>query len=160
MKAILKDNRGITLVVLMMLIAILASMAGATLLYSRVDLMISSNLKRGTQALYAADAGVGEALNQISGNVAGSITKFPPPDETRDLGQGFSYRSGRRIDKVPQPLEFIGFRTAAGYSLGSGTGYNPSGYVFLTYKIHVTGTGPVTAAREIEALGGFGPVRN
>jgi hypothetical protein len=156
MKALLKDNRGMTLVVLMMLIAILASMAGATLLFSRVDLMISSNLKRGTQALYAADAGVGEAINQISANRAASVQAFGP----RDIGAGFAYRSGRRTDSGPQPLEFIGVRTMPGYSLGSGTGYNPSGYVFLTYEIHVTGTGPVTAAREIEAMGGFGPVRN
>ncbi len=148
MKALLKDNRGMTLVVLMMLIAILASMAGATLLFSRIDLMISSNLKRGTQALYAADAGVGEAINQISADRAASVQAFGPTN----IGAGFAYQS--------KQLNFIGFRTAPGYSLGSGTGYNPSGYVFLKYKIHITGTGPVNAVREIEALAGFGPIRN
>ena len=78
----------------------------------------------------------------------------------RDLGNGFSYRSGRRTDAGPQPLIFAGSQTAAGYSMASGTGYNPSGYVMLNYEIHMTGEGPLTSAREIEAQGAYGPVPN
>ena len=153
---ILKNDHGIALAVLTMLIAILASMTGAALVFSRVDLMISSNYRKGTQALYAADAGVGEALNQISGIVTTAVAAFGP----RDLGDGFTYRSGRRSDSGPQPFLHTGSRTAAGYSMGSGTGYNPAGYVFVTYEIHVTGNGSLSAAREIEALGAYGPVAN
>ncbi len=153
---ILKNDRGMALAVLTMLIAILASMTGATLVLSRVDLMISSNYRKGTQALYAADAGIGEALNQISGNVTNAVAAFGPPD----LGGGFSYCSRRRSEACSQPLLHTGSRTAAGYSMGSGTGYNPAGYIFITYEIHVTGTGSLSAAREIEALGAYGPVPN
>ena len=153
---ILTNDRGIALAVLTMLIAILASMTGATLVLSRVDLMISTNYRKGTQALYAADAGIGEALNQISGNVTNAVAAFGPTD----LGGGFSYRSGRRSDSSPQPLLHTGSRTATGYSMGSGTGYNPAGYVFITYEIHATGNGSLSAAREIEALGAYGPVPN
>ena len=154
-KTLLNNERGIALAVLTMLIAILTSMTGAALVFSRVDLMISNNFKKGTQALYAADAGIGEALNQLTGNVASSISSF-----SRDLGGGFSYRSGRRTDSGPQPLEFAGSQTATGYSMGSGTGYNPSGYIMLNFNIHVTGEGPLTSAREIEAQGAYGPVPN
>jgi len=153
---ILKNYRGIALAVLTMLIAILASMTGAALVFSRVDLMISSNYRKGTQALYAADAGVGHALNQISGNVTTAVTQFGPVD----LGGGFFYRSGRRSDSGAQPFLHTGSSAAAGYSMGSGTGYNPAGYVLITYEIHVTGTGSLSAAREIEALGAYGPVPN
>ncbi len=147
MKALLKNNRGMALLVTIMLMTVLASMAGATLLFSRIDLMISSNLKRGTQSLYAADAGVGEAINQLSADRAASVQAIPP----RDIGAGFAYQS--------KQLEFIGSRNnQAGYSLGVGTGYNPSGFAFDVYRINMTGTGPVNTAREIEALGAYGPV--
>jgi len=154
-RSTLRNDRGIALAVLTMLIAILTSMTGAALVFSRVDLMISNNFKKGTQALYAADAGIGEAINQLTGNVAASIGAF-----SRDLGGGFSYRSGRRTDSGPQPLVFSGSETVAGYSVGSGTGYNPSGYIMLNFSIHVTGEGPLTSAREIEAQGAYGPVPN
>ncbi len=153
---ILKNERGIALAVLTMLIAILASMTGAALLFSRVDLMISGNFKRGTGALYAADAGVGVALNQLSGNLTSSRTAI----QVTDLGNGYTYRSGTIADGSPQELIHTGFKSAPGYSMGVGTGYNPGGYIFHTYEIHITGNGPMTSAREIEAMGQFGPVPN
>ena len=160
MIGLLKNERGIALAVLTMLIAILASMTGAALLFSRADLMISSNFRKGTGALYAADAGVREALNQLSGDLTTSQAKIPPDGETRTLGN-YSYRSGRRTDPGPQPLQHTGFKNAPGYSLGAGTGYNPGGYIFHTYEIHMTGMGPLnSSAREIEMLGQYGPVPN
>ena len=156
MIGILKNERGIALAVLTMLIAILASMTGAALLFSRVDLMISSNFKRGTGALYAADAGVGVALNQLSGSLENSKQAI----SVTDLGTGYTYRSGTIADGAATDLIHTGFKTAPGYSMGTGTGYNPGGYIFHTYEIHITGQGPVTSAREIEAMGQFGPVPN
>ena len=157
MIGLLKNERGIALAVLTMLIAILASMTGAALLFSRIDLMISSNFKRGTGALYAADAGVGVAMNQLSGNLTAAKQKIA----VTDLGTGYTYRSGTIADGAATDLIHTGFKSAPGYSLGSGTGYNPVGYIFHSYEIHITGKGPLnSSAREIEALGQYGPVPN
>ncbi len=154
---LLKNERGIALAVLTMLIAILASMTGAALLFSRIDLMISGNYRKGTGALYAADAGVGEALNQLSGNLAASKVKIPPTENARQLGD-YSYRSGTRTDSGPQPIVHIGYKTPAGSQLGSGM---QGGYVVHLYDIHMTGLGPLnSSAREIQALGQYGPVPN
>ena len=155
MIGLLKNERGIALAVLTMLIAILASMTGAALLFSRIDLMISSNFKRGTGALYAADAGVSVALNQLSGNLTAAKQSIEGT-----LGTGYTYRSGTKADGVPTDFILLPPRPAAGYSMGAGTGYNPGGYILHTYEIHITGRGPLTSAREIEALGAYGPVPN
>ncbi len=156
MKTILKNERGMALAVLTMLIAILASMTGAALLFSRIDLMISGNYRTGTGALYAADAGVGVALSRLSGNIALSETAFGP---TVIDASGYTYRSGSRYPDVNgQKLQYIGATTMAGYQLGSGT---QGGYVSHLYDIHITGTGPLdSSAREIQAMGQYGPVPN
>jgi len=99
---LLKNERGIALAVLTMLIAILASMTGAALLFSRIDLMISSNFRKGTGALYAADAGVAKALDQITaaqGNFAKARKQFGPIEI-----DGYEYRTGTRSDGVPTDL--------------------------------------------------------
>ena len=156
---LLKNERGIALAVLTMLIAILASMTGAALLFSRIDLMISGNYRKGTGALYAADAGVSVAISRLSGNIAQSEAAFGP---TAIDASGNTYRSGPRFPDVNgQKLVHTGFKTAPGYSMGTGTGYNPSGFIFHTYEIHITGKGPGnSSAREIEAMGQYGPVPN
>ncbi len=156
MITLLKNERGMALAVLTMLIAILASMTGAALLFSRIDLMISGNYRTGTAALYAADAGVGVALSRLSGNIAQSVTAFGP---TVIDASGYTYRSGSRYPDVNgQKLQYIGPTTVAGFQLGSGT---QGGYVSHLYDIRITGKGPLnSSAREIQALGQYGPVPN
>ena len=155
---LLKNERGIALAVLTMLIAILVSMTGAAMLFSRIDLKISGNYRTGTGALYAADAGVGEALNQLSGNLAASQVKIPDNgDDARQLGD-YSYRSGTRTDSVPQPIDYLRSETPLGFQLGSGT---QGGYVVHLFDIHMTGMGPLNSStREIQAMGQYGPVPN
>lgn len=155
MKEALKNNRGITLVVLLMLMVLLLAMTGAGLLLSGLDLKVSTNFKAGTQALYAADTGINVGAMQLSLNQAAATAPF-----AGTISGPLAYQSGRRGDSVPQPLQFRGIRTKPGYSIGVGTGYNPSGYVFYAYQINVTGTGPVSSAREIEAQVEYGPVPN
>ncbi len=153
----LNNERGMALAVLTMLIAILASMTGAALLFSRIDLMISGNYRTGTGALYAADAGVGEALNQLSGDMAASKVKIPPTGNARQLGN-YSYRSGKRTDSGPQPIIQLPSGTPLGFQLGSGT---QGGYVVHRYEIWMTGMGPLnSSARVIQAMGQYGPVPN
>jgi len=53
---------------------------------------------------------------------------------------------------------FLSTMQKAGYSIGSGTGYNPGGFVFYNYALTGTGTGPRSAQRAIDAQVSFGPV--
>jgi len=46
----------------------------------------------------------------------------------------------------------------AGYSIGTGTGYNPGGFVFYNYGITGSGTGPRSAQRTIDAQVSYGPI--
>jgi hypothetical protein len=53
---------------------------------------------------------------------------------------------------------FLSTSQRAGYSIGSGTGYNPGGFVFYNYGITGTGTGPRSASRTIDAQVSYGPI--
>jgi hypothetical protein len=154
---LLNNERGIALAVLTMLIAILASMTGAALLFSRIDLMISGNYRTGTGALYAADAGVGVALKRLNANTGTSVVAFGP---TLIGADGSTYRSGSRFPDTPQPLEYLNAeQLKEGYQLGGTLQYKQSGYSMDVYRIKITGKGPLgSSAREIEALGQYGPV--
>jgi hypothetical protein len=154
----LNNERGITLLVVLMIMVIMLSVVGAGLLFSGVSTKITANYQTGTRAFYAADAGVSTGLTQLTLDTNTATAAF-----SRNLGGGLAYRSGRRTDSTPQPLEFVRARSQPGYSLGAGTGYNASGYSFYEYEIHVTGTytsagGSELAGREIEAIGLYGPV--
>src|SRR5688572_28219084 len=112
MKNKLKDDQGITLVVVLMMMAILLSVIGARLLFSGINTKIIGSYQRGTSAFYAADAGIGEAITQRSANPATSLAAFGPVD----LGNGLKYRSGNRTAASPQPMQFVATRQETGYS--------------------------------------------
>jgi hypothetical protein len=157
MKRIRNEN-GVTLIVVLMVMVILLSVVGAGLLFSGVNTRMTTNYQTGTRAFYAADAGVNAAMAQLT---LDSATATVPV--SRNLGGGVAYRSGRRNDSVPQPLQFLRIRTQAGYSLGSGSGSNSAGYGFHEYQLNVTGTytsadGTELAGREVEAIASYGPV--
>jgi hypothetical protein len=162
MRAKLRNNEGITLVVVLMLMAILLSVIGAGLLFSGVNTKITVNYQQGTRAFYAADAGLGEAVSLISANQAAveAITIDPP----RDLGGDgrLKYRGGGRT--TPGPVaQYVGTRQGTGDTLSSGLpGYNESnGYAFYQYQLNVTGTyeaAGTESGRTVEAQALFGPV--
>jgi Tfp pilus assembly protein PilX len=62
MKTILRNERGLTLAIVLMMMVVLLSITGAGLLFSNLNLKASANLKGGTVALQAADAGIQHAL--------------------------------------------------------------------------------------------------
>jgi Tfp pilus assembly protein PilX len=154
----LKDQSGITLVVVLLMMTILLSIISAGLLFSGINTKITVNYQSGTRAFYAADAGIGQAISQLSANPATAVAAFGPVD----LGDGLKYRTGNRTAVTPQPMQFVGTRQETGYSLNTGTGYNSSGYSFYQYQINVTGTyevaGTEVAGREVESQALFGPV--
>ncbi|MGE5304576.1 MAG: PilX N-terminal domain-containing pilus assembly protein [Alphaproteobacteria bacterium] len=158
MKSKLQDNRGITLVVVLVVMVILLSVIGAGLLFSGINTKITANYQTGTKAFYAADTGINAAINQLALDPSVATAAL-----SKNMGGGLAYRSGHRTDTVPQPLVFLRTQSQSGYSLGSGTGYNPSGYNFYEYQINVTGTytttyGTELAGREVEAIASYGPV--
>jgi hypothetical protein len=158
-KSIWRDESGISLLVVLMVMAILLSVVGAGLLFSGINTKIAMNYRTGTRAFNAADIGIVAVATTITMNPIFSATPV-------SLGNGGCYRFGKRDGTVPspQPVE----KSSAGYSLSSGTGYNASGYIFYQYQINVTGTystgancpavGSETAAREVEAQAWYGPV--
>jgi hypothetical protein len=151
--AILREDRGIVLVIVMMTMVIFLAITGAALFLGGLGLKTSAFYRSGTQTFYATDAGVTVGLNQIGVNQTTSTAAF-----TGMTSQGLSYRSGRRSDTAPQPLQFNGITSKTGYSIGLGTGYNASGYAFYNYQFNVTGTGASGTAREIEVQAEYGPV--
>ena len=163
MTAKLRENEGMTLVVVLMSMAILLSVIGAGLMFSGVNTKITGNYQQGTRAFYAADAGLGEAVSLISANQAAveAITIWQDLDP---LGPRLIYRGGIRT--TPGPVAtFVGTRAGTGDSLGSGlTGYNESnGYSYYQYQLNVTGTyevvaGTELAGRSVQAQALFGPV--
>ena len=161
MRTKLREDKGITLVVVLMSMAILLSVIGAGLLFSGVNTKITGNYQQGTRAFYAADAGLGEAVSLLSANQSAveAITV------TRDVnGDGkLKYRGGSRTASGPVAV-FVGTRAGTGDSLSSGLpGYNESnGYSFYQYQLTVTGTyevaGTELAGRSVQAQALFGPV--
>ena len=159
MKAKLLNDQGITLVVVLMVMAILLSVVGAGLLFSGINTKISGNYQTGARAFYAADIGINAIASALSPGSSPSSTAV-------SLGNNVCYRFGKRDGTVPSFQPAI--KSGAGFSLGSGTGYNASGYSFYQYQINVTGTfspatscpsvGTETAAREVEAQATYGPV--
>lgn len=159
MKMKLNNDRGISLVVVLMVMALLLTVIGAGLLFSGINTKVAMNYRTGSKAFNAADTGILA--------IAMSVTPGTIPSSTPVLlGNSLCYRFGKRDGTLPSMTPTV--KTDVGYSLGSGTGYNVSGYSFYQYQVNVTGTystgstcpsvGSEMAAREVEALALYGPV--
>jgi hypothetical protein len=96
----------------------------------------------GEGSFFAADAAINVGLDTM----APSVTNSTIPATT--LGS-FTY-SGT--------VNFSGATRQPGYSLGSGTGYNTSGFAFYNYNLSGTGTGPRNAQRVVDAVATYGPI--
>ena len=150
-----KGEEGSILVIALLLLVLL-SLLGLTLLtVASTEYSIAYNALWSEGALSAAEAGANMGLNQLGPNVTTSVALIPRTDLPNTP---YRYRSGTKADGAPAPLQFVGTRSEAGYSLAVGTGYNPSGYAFNTYQVNATGTGPRTAQREVELQAEYGPV--
>jgi hypothetical protein len=150
----LGSERGVSLVVVILLMVIILAMTCAGMFFSSVELRVTGNHRAGTQAFYAADTGINVAYAQIGLDTAASTAAIP----VTQLGGGLAYRSGHIADTTSQPQQLRNTRTEAGYTLNAGTGYNTAGYGFYQYQINMTGTGPLSSAREVEAQVEYGPV--
>jgi hypothetical protein len=154
-----RQERG-SIIVIALLLMVLLSLLGVTLLtVASTEHSMAFNALNSEGALTAAEAGVNQAISQLSSNAQTSMQAIP----VTDVGPSWKYRSGRRTDAAPQALTFVGSRTEAGYSLAVGTGYNPSGFAFHRYQVNSTGclyscTALLKVAREVEVQAEYGPV--
>jgi hypothetical protein len=80
MKTVLRNNRGISLVVVIMIMTLLLSMTAASLLITGIDSRATSNLKTGTAAFYIAEVGVQRALQELNQGIT--------PTTTGSIGSG------------------------------------------------------------------------
>jgi len=160
----LRSERGISLVVVIMLMVIILAITGAGLLFSGIDLRISGNYRVGTQAFYAADTGASVGFSQIQSSVALSTAAIPSPLPVN----GVTYCSGTIAQTGPWPncnsqplMNPPATSVAEEATLSSGSVYNSDRAGFFTYRyqIDVTGAGPLGAARQVQALATFGPVQ-
>ena len=149
-----RDEAGSVLLMSLLALVILSLLGAGLLTMSGTETFVTFRSVYREGAFYAAEAGVHTGLDQLSANTATSTQAIP----ATNIGNWYTYRSGRRADPGPQPLDFTGTRPGTGYSAAVGTGYNPAGYVFYSYHMNVTGGGPRSAQREVEALAEFGPV--
>lgn len=157
-KRLLRDEHGITLVAVLMVMAILLSVIGAGLLFSGVNTKMTANYQLGTKAFYAADTGINAAMNQLSESTTTSTVAL-----TGSIDSNLGYRSGSRTATTAQAFVFKGTVDKPGYRLNRGSGYSSSGYTYNQYQLNMTGTyttasGTEVAGREIEAQALFGPV--
>src|SRR2546422_3990324 len=78
------SRKGLGLVVVLMIMALFISLTGAGLMFSGLNLKASANLKGGTAALQAADAGIHHALAKIPAGgdfdslLTGGVAAFLP----------------------------------------------------------------------------------
>lgn len=73
MKRTLKDSQGMALVLVVFMVTIFLTLTGASLLFSQLDLKITSNYKTGTSAFHVADAGIESAKAEVSSKSFDSV---------------------------------------------------------------------------------------
>jgi hypothetical protein len=150
----MKSEKGSVILIALFVLLVLSLLGIVFLTLSNTESYVAFNSLWAEGAFYAAEAGVQTGVDQLSPNLTTATQAIP----STTIGGQYNYQSGRKADSAPQPLQFIRSRTAAGYSVEAGTGYNPAGYSFYVYQMNVTGSGPRNARREVEAQAEFGPV--
>src|SRR5438552_1832738 len=101
MKTILRNERVFILAIVLMIMVVLLSITGAGLLFSSLNVKASANLKGGTAALQASDAGIQHALAAIPAGgdfdsfwTGTGLTNFPCKNSSGSTGtcNGTTYK--------------------------------------------------------------------
>jgi hypothetical protein len=87
---ILADERGIILVISLLIMALLAAVGVGAIVSVRTDLRTSGNLKTGTQAFYIADAGVSHAHQQMQYGTVDFDSVLMAADGTQIVSNSFN----------------------------------------------------------------------
>jgi Tfp pilus assembly protein PilX len=91
MKRILQNNRGISLLIVVMVMVLLLSMTGASLLFSALNFRSANNLRISTTTLQAADAGIQHALTLIPSGGTFSYASQTTLVSSYTFTTGYSY---------------------------------------------------------------------
>ena len=116
-----RNQRGSALMIALFVMIALSILGVALLTLSGTESNIAYNQLWTEGAFAAAESGVQTGLNQLSANTAISTAAIP----VTAIGTGiytYQFRSGRKSDAGPQPLQFLGTRVESGYSIAIGTG--------------------------------------
>jgi len=141
------DERGMVSVVaiFVMIMMLVAGVFLVRMSATEGDIAYSAMWAEGS--FHAADAAINVGLDQMSpasSNPTATALSPAPPTLGAFTPTG--------------TIQFAGTTHQAGYSIGSGTGYNPGGFAFYTYALVGTGTGPRSAQRIVDVQASFGPV--
>ena len=142
-----RDERGMVSVVaiFVMIMMLVAGVFLVRMSATEGDIAYSGMFAEGS--FHAADAAINVGLDQMSpANANPTATALSPAPPTL----GTFTPAGT--------IQFSGTTRQAGYSIGSGTGYNPGGFAFYTYALVGTGTGPRNAQRTLDVQVSYGPV--
>src|SRR5665647_2828444 len=71
---VMKNEKGIVLVVVIMLLAVLVLLGSTAIMVTNTDMKISSNYRSGSQAFYIAEAGLEQARDQLRINYGSGST--------------------------------------------------------------------------------------
>jgi Tfp pilus assembly protein PilX len=156
----LRSERGVSLIVVLMLTFIILAMTGAGMFFSSIDLRASGNFRNGTQAFFAADTGINYAFSRIGLDPTTSTAAFGPITLTGGLKYCSGSVAATGTSCTGQALSAPKVVNMKQYNLAIGTVYNQGGYQAYQYKMNVTGVGQLSAAREVEAQIVYGPVPN
>ena len=134
----LHDERGIVLIISLLVVMVLSILGSAFLLLSGTEVMISRNSQVVTQAFYAAEAGIETALNNLPGTAAILQTA---------VGASAVFQTGPPPPAVATPSKELG------PSPNPPGGFNLASFSFNMYQIDVTGTVLVPRANTQLRLG-------
>ncbi len=121
----LREDRGIVLVLSLLVLMILSILGSAFLLLSGTEVTISRNSQVVTQTFYAAEAGIETALNNLPGTAAIPQTA---------LGASAVFQTGPPPPQLPKKIKELG------PSANPPGGFNLASFSFNMYQIDVTGT--------------------
>jgi hypothetical protein len=139
------DERGMALVMALFIMAILLAAGTVLVRMSATEGDIAYSTMWSEGSFFAADAAINVGLNQ--GVTPTNVTTSAVTQTT--IGGTFTYQGN---------VTFSGTNQQPGFALGSGTGYNPGGFVFYNYAVTGSGTGPRSAQRTIDVVATYGPV--
>ncbi len=132
-----RDDRGIVLILVLMVIMVLSVMATAFLFLSGTESAISRNSQVVTQGFYAAEAGIDTAINQLP-----NIAPIPPnPGDPLPVvdpnNPNVVFQTGPpgtpALPSPPIPIVELGAST------NPPAGFNLANYSFNMYRVGVSG---------------------
>jgi len=140
-KMISRDEKGLVLVVTLLLLSVLVIMGTTAIMAVSTDIKIAGNYRQNQVALYRAEAGVEQVIRYLRTNTV----NYPTVNATESIINGGTCPTSQC---VPITMPF-----PSGFGYPSTVTVNIYGYDVTNHKyvFRMTGTGPSSASKTIEA---------